>query len=287
MLISIITPVYNRAEMLLTLYESLCVQSKKIFEWIIIDDGSEDNIDSVIDRITTVANFPVRVFTQKNAGKHIALNNGFDNIKGCWVFIVDSDDILPPNAIEDISESISLNYSAAGFIFLKAKLNDGSVLGNKFNQDNDKLYAKDLASIVGDKAYVISKDSLRGRRFPSFKNETFVTEAYLWNRIFDNNYCICVNKIVYLAEYLEGGLSSNYNKLLQKNRMGTLSFIVSNLRLKNLSIGIYKQTIYHFNPIFNFSSFRFLYKRVRTDVLCIFMALFFAAKIKNYVILKK
>lgn len=287
MLISIITPVYNRAEMLLTLYESLCVQSKKIFEWIIIDDGSEDNIASVIARIKSVANFPVSVFTQKNLGKHIALNNGFDNVKGDWVFIVDSDDILPPNAIEDIFESIQLNCSAAGFIFLKARLNDGSVLGNKFNQDNNKLYAKDLASIVGDKAYVISTESLLGRRFPSFKHETFVTEAYLWNRIFDSNYCVCVNKIVYLAEYLEGGLSANYSKLLQKNRMGTLSFVVSNLRLKNLSLGLYKQTIYHFNPIFNFSSFEFLIKRVRVDVLCKFIALFFMAKIKSFVILKK
>ena len=41
-LVTIITPTYNRAEKLPILYESLINQTNKDFEWLIVDDGSED-----------------------------------------------------------------------------------------------------------------------------------------------------------------------------------------------------------------------------------------------------
>jgi len=46
---SIITPTYNRSHLLKRLYLSLIPQKKYIKEWIIIDDGSEDNTRYLID----------------------------------------------------------------------------------------------------------------------------------------------------------------------------------------------------------------------------------------------
>ena len=42
-MLTIFTPTYNRAYVLDKLYLSLCVQTNKDFEWLIIDDGSTDN----------------------------------------------------------------------------------------------------------------------------------------------------------------------------------------------------------------------------------------------------
>ena len=47
--ITIFTPTYNRSHLLLRLYESLCKQSHKEFEWLIVDDGSTDNTKAVVD----------------------------------------------------------------------------------------------------------------------------------------------------------------------------------------------------------------------------------------------
>ena len=47
-LITIVTPTYNRARTLPVLYESLCRQSSKNFNWLIIDDGSTDNTEQLI-----------------------------------------------------------------------------------------------------------------------------------------------------------------------------------------------------------------------------------------------
>lgn len=48
-ILSIITATYNRKKTLIRLYESLCSQTKKDFEWIIVDDGSKDNTKELLE----------------------------------------------------------------------------------------------------------------------------------------------------------------------------------------------------------------------------------------------
>ena len=52
-MISIITPTYNRAYILGTLYESLKQQTSDAFEWIIIDDGSADETEALVNKWKT------------------------------------------------------------------------------------------------------------------------------------------------------------------------------------------------------------------------------------------
>ena len=54
MKITVFTPVYNRAYIITKLYESLCAQTDKDFEWLVIDDGSTDNIEKLISYFMTV-----------------------------------------------------------------------------------------------------------------------------------------------------------------------------------------------------------------------------------------
>ena len=75
-MITVLTPAYNRAYILNNLYKSLCLQSDRDFEWIIVADGSSDNTETIVKywiRENTL--FPIRYFKQENGGKHRALNN--------------------------------------------------------------------------------------------------------------------------------------------------------------------------------------------------------------------
>ncbi len=47
-MITVFTPTYNRGHLLQRLYESLCHQTFKDFEWLIVDDGSTDNTADVV-----------------------------------------------------------------------------------------------------------------------------------------------------------------------------------------------------------------------------------------------
>ena len=50
--VTIITPTYNRAELLKKLYQSLEQQNNKDFEWLIVDDGSTDRTKEAVEEIT-------------------------------------------------------------------------------------------------------------------------------------------------------------------------------------------------------------------------------------------
>jgi glycosyltransferase involved in cell wall biosynthesis len=98
--LSIITATFNRATYLPDLFASLCQQTYKNFEWIVCDDGSQDNTWSFLQEMSRKADFKMRILRQENRGKHIALNNCVNVAEGLLVFFLDSDDLLTSDAVE-------------------------------------------------------------------------------------------------------------------------------------------------------------------------------------------
>ena len=72
--VTIITPTYNRAELLKKLYQSLEQQNNKDFEWLIVDDGSTDRTKEAVEEITDNATFHINYIWKENGGKHTAMN---------------------------------------------------------------------------------------------------------------------------------------------------------------------------------------------------------------------
>ena len=68
--LTVFTPSYNRAHTLGRTYESLCRQTSKDFEWLVIDDGSTDNTKELIEGWIVEAQIEIRYVYQKNQGMH-------------------------------------------------------------------------------------------------------------------------------------------------------------------------------------------------------------------------
>ena len=68
-LVSIITPTYNRARLLIRLWSSLNKQKFTNFEWIIIDDGSTDDTKKKIEKLNDER---IKYFNQPNKGVNAA-----------------------------------------------------------------------------------------------------------------------------------------------------------------------------------------------------------------------
>ena len=69
-LLTIFTPSYNRAYILPKLYESLKRQTDKRFEWVIVDDGSVDDTESLVNGWINESLININYQKQQNQGKH-------------------------------------------------------------------------------------------------------------------------------------------------------------------------------------------------------------------------
>src|SRR2546423_7154708 len=95
---TVLTATYNRAHLLPRVYESLCAQTFRDFEWVIVDDGSTDGTRELVS--SWHEDFPIRYFWKPNGGKHTAVNLGVQEAAGQFIVILDSDDRLIPDTLE-------------------------------------------------------------------------------------------------------------------------------------------------------------------------------------------
>ena len=79
--ITVITPTYNRATNLRSLYRSLLSQTNNNFIWLIVDDGSTDDTNNVVSAYVAEKKIQIKYIKKENGGKHTALNLGIKTIR--------------------------------------------------------------------------------------------------------------------------------------------------------------------------------------------------------------
>lgn len=107
--ISVVIPVYRVEAYLHECVESVLAQTFRDFEVVLVDDGSPDSCPAICDgyasRYADPACGPVvRVVHKANAGLGMARNSGMDAARGRYVFFLDSDDILRPDALQRLHD---------------------------------------------------------------------------------------------------------------------------------------------------------------------------------------
>ena len=126
--LTIFTPTYNRAKFLPRAFEALKRQTLKDFLWMIIDDGSTDNTEEVVQDLLkdTEAGFKIEYVKKENGGLHTGYNKAIELAQTELMVCVDSDDYMPDDAVEKILNFWKENGSDqyAGIIGLDYDLND-------------------------------------------------------------------------------------------------------------------------------------------------------------------
>ena len=215
--LTILTPTYNREKYLTVLYDSLKKQTNQNFQWLIIDDGSTDNTKKVIDRFEG-QDFLLEYHKKKNGGKHTAINYSHPYIKGEMVCIVDSDDWLLPEAVERIVENGEKYFSFENIrllTFLRGK-NKEEAINTSFLEHpviSNHISFRVNGHRVGDCCEIIAADVLKEFPFPEHEGERFLGEGYLWNKSGFKYDTVYIPEIIYVCEYLEGGLTKSGRKL--------------------------------------------------------------------------
>ena len=227
--LTIFTPAYNRAHTIGRTYESLCRQTCKDFEWLVIDDGSSDNTRDLIERWIADDKIPIRYIFQKNQGMHGAHNTAYKNIHTELNTCIDSDDWMPDDAVEKIV-SFWKKYGTedvAGIIGLDAT-EDGNVIGDKFPEGLKETtlrgYYEDLKG-AGDKKLVYRTSIICSvPEYPLFEGEKYVGLVYKYHMIDELMPLIVSNDVYVIVDYQDDGSSRGMWRQYWNNPQGFAFF---------------------------------------------------------------
>ena len=157
--VSIVTPTFNRAGLLLVQWHSLCEQSVP-FEWIVVDDASTDSTPSVVQSISD----PRIVFARldDNSGQNAARNAGVRLSRGKYIVFLDSDDYLVTGGLQAAVTAIENAPPTIGAVLMVAV----------------PTYSKKPMAVLPDATVLtegdlVIKRCLRGDRAIIYKREVF------------------------------------------------------------------------------------------------------------------
>ncbi|MBP3787022.1 MAG: glycosyltransferase [Prevotella sp.] len=108
---SVIVPVYNRPDEVDELLESLCSQTLKDFEVVIVEDGSKITCKDVCDKYANILD--LQYYYKENSGPGQSRNYGVERAKGDYVLIVDSDAVAPAGYLQAIDDELRRQPSDA------------------------------------------------------------------------------------------------------------------------------------------------------------------------------
>ncbi|MDI9859741.1 glycosyltransferase [Flectobacillus roseus] len=105
---SIIIPVYNRPDELDELLACLVKQTYKIFEVVVVEDGSAIKADKIVEKYHS--ELEIKYIQQQNTGQGFARNTGFKHATGDYFIILDSDALIEPNYLEIVEKQLNSNF---------------------------------------------------------------------------------------------------------------------------------------------------------------------------------
>lgn len=214
MLITVFTPAYNRRYIIGRLYESLCRQTYKDFEWLVVDDGSTDNTEPLLAQFISEGKIPIRYIRQENGGKHRAINRGVREARGELFFIVDSDDHLADNALERVAfhyGNVKDDSFFCGVSGVRARAGSGERIGGEESWETLNCTCLEFRykhKVKGDMAEVFRTSVMREFPFPEIPGERFCTESLVWNRMAQKYKMRYFYEKIYICEYLPDGLTA-------------------------------------------------------------------------------
>lgn len=191
---SIIVPVYNVEEYLAKCLDSLLIQKPNNYEIIIVNDGSTDNCQNIIDEYTKNNSKVIKAFTKKNGGLSSARNFGLKKAQGEYIMFVDSDDYIADDTIKILTEAI--DSTKADIIMFKLQKVKDDKLVDYFTFDTsikDKI-----------KRYIISSPSACAKIYSKkiFDNFSFIDNVYYEDLSFSPKLISITNKIEFINKPL-------------------------------------------------------------------------------------
>lgn len=170
--VSVIVPVYNVGKYLAKCLDSLVGQTYQNIEILVVNDGSTDGSEQVIQEY--VQRYPAKIksFTKKNGGLSDARNFGIDRAEGDYIGFVDSDDYVTPSMFEEMV-GLAEKHQSKIVICNIQKVDQQGRITQKLTQIphlSEKIDLEKNFSVFSDLSYfacnkLFKKELFKGKRF--------------------------------------------------------------------------------------------------------------------------
>lgn len=182
---SLVIPTYNRASIITQTLQTLCNQEYKYFEVCVIDDGSTDNTEEVINKFKkNNPQLDLKYIIQNNKERGAARNTGIKCSSGEYISFLDSDDLLKPNHFTIANKIVSENSNIQIFHLAYQLINqNGGVIETrpKINQaENQHLVQGNFISCNG---IFIRNDIIKTNLFSEDRKIALFEDWELWLRL--------------------------------------------------------------------------------------------------------
>lgn len=239
---SIVMPAYNAEASIANTIESILLQDWEDFELIIVNDGSNDSTEKILDSYAIKDN-RIKAIKINNGGPGNARNIGIQNASGQYLYLMDSDDGLPKGALKKYVDTIKSDKP--DLIVSSYQLNvmdHNEVVQRKTVAASEKLFTsneeflkelyplmnKQLMYVIWNKVYrmdIVKKNKVH---FPPYSS--------CEDRLFNIAYFHHVEKVKIISDslyhYSFEGRDSLTNKFLE-NKFNT--FVEFYISLRNLT----------------------------------------------------
>jgi len=294
-LFSIIIPTYNRAHLLPDTLDSVLKQTYLHFEVIIVDDGSTDNTQEVVQN-KYLDNNKVKYFYKKNEERGVARNFGLTKAIGQYALFFDSDDIMHSNHLECLNNNI-LKLNDVNLIATKHDwLHKNKRKSSTIQEIKEGWYGKELF-LEGNglacnfcvrtanpklKAFRESRDLVTMEDWIFLLENTLIDKLYLIDQI-----------TLTLVDHNERSLTKNLQATIKK-RLYATQWIETNISLSKGELANLWSGTYVFCAVFNYldlkniQSIRYLSKAInmtgidKKKVLGLLKSLLFVNWIRRY-----
>lgn len=246
--VSVIIPVYNVENYLRKCLDSLVNQTLKDIEIIVVNDGTTDNSQEIIDEYVKKYSKKVVSIIQENGGQGTARNTGLLHAKGEYIGYVDSDDYVEENMYEEL--------------YKKAKEEDSDIVicGNNVVKENYDFLSKEEV----DKEFLLGKMAV-------------------WNKIYKKN-IIVDNKIQFRSKVWYEDLDFTMKVYFSSKKISYVDKPLYNYLLRegstmnNNNIKRNLELIQAFDSLIDYCKDKKIYNKVKDEIefLCIYHMYIFA-----------
>lgn len=189
-LFTVFTPAYNRAHTLHRVWESLKAQTLRDFEWLVVDDGSTDNTQELVEQYQREADFPIRYIREPHRGAWAVHNVSLRESKGEFWTKLDSDDGFVPEALErmkfhwdSIPEDLRGQFSGVTGL---CEDQNGALVGTRFPADPLDCSAAELEyrhTVRGEKHGFLRFDVVKRFPYPEDLAGHHIPESFVWCQV--------------------------------------------------------------------------------------------------------